>query len=115
MKLDTSHVLMNPNVDPAVKLLLDQQLSLVNHLTAQQQQLQLQRQAFMPTDGSVLRSLMGGSSVGLAVPGSWLQQEITAQKQQQLRMQQLQQLITVNLQRQQSPPKSPNNPRASAA
>ena len=115
MKLDPSHVLMNPNVDPAVKLLLDQQLSLVNHLTARQkqmQQLQLQRQAFMPTD---LRSLMGGSSVGLAAPGSWLQQEIMAQKQQQVRMQQLQQLLTVNLQRQQSPPKSPNNPRASAA
>ena len=112
MKLDPSHVLMNPNVDPAMKLLLDQQLKLVNHLTAQQQQLQLQRQAFMPTD---LRSLMGGSSVGLAAPGSWLQQEIMAQKQQQVRMQQLQQLVTVNLQRQQSPPKSPNNPRASAA
>ena len=114
-KLDPSHILMSSHVDPAMQRLLSQQLLMCNPMTATQRQLQRQQQGTMAANDNALRYLLGNTGSRSIAPGSWLQAEIMAQKQQQARMQQLQQLMTLNLQRQQNGQPRSKNYRASAA
>mmetsp|Transcript_34818 Transcript_34818/g.54340 ORF Transcript_34818/g.54340 Transcript_34818/m.54340 type:complete len:272 (-) Transcript_34818:128-943(-) len=96
------------NIDPSMQLLLEQQLGLCNS-----QQLNTQNNVMG------MNSMLGGPLANMNLfqnAGSTslaLQQKIEAQKQQQARMIQLQQLMALNLQRQQK--RKSNNPRASAA
>lgn len=71
---------------------------------------------FNLNNNAALSLLMGTTNTGSSpVLGNWLQNEIIAQKQQQQRMLQLQQLTAVNLRQQSRKPRSKNNFRASAA
>jgi hypothetical protein len=119
-KLDPSHVLMANGVDSAMALILKQQLSVCN---VQQQQLQMQqlqqhKQRIGINDNALsllLGNTNGGHMPSQPTPGSWLHNEILAQKQQQQRMLQLKQLMAVNLNQQNRKQSSKNNFRASAA
>ena len=88
-------------MDAQTRLLIERQLNLC------QQQLNMQQQSQL---GSASMGLFQGGGSSLA-----LQQQIQAQKQQQARMLQLQQLMALNLQRQQNRRTTSNNFRASAA
>jgi hypothetical protein len=123
--------LMQQQLDPSIQMFIQQQLTLCttqDQLTAKQQQLGMQQQqsamAGLGTEnglsGSFNRSLNLGnvaSSPSTAMSLS-LQQHIQAQKEQQNRFLQLQQIMAHNLQRQkqnQNRSSKSNNFRASAA
>lgn len=125
-RLDPSHILMDSTPDPTLQMLLRQQLSMCNQMNIQQRlaQMQLQNNNIQKTmvslgnnntalnsNAAALNLLMGNTPNVSA----WLQNEILAQKQQQERMLQLQQLTAVNLRQQSSKPHAKKNFRASAA
>jgi hypothetical protein len=121
--------LAGQGVDAQTKMLLEQQLKLCQSQLGMQQQ---QRPMDMPQQNQMQNNMMGmmdimDNGMNMASAGnmnmfqatsgsniSALQQEIQAQKQQQARMLQLQQLMALNLQRQKRRATS-NNFRASAA
>lgn len=95
-------------MDSSMRLLLEQQLGLCR---SQQVGSQNQSMGLNSTLGTTFGNMglfqnTGGTPLAI-------QQQIEAQKQQQARMLQLQQLMALNLQRQQN--RRSNNPRASAA
>jgi hypothetical protein len=121
-RLDASHFLMRNPVESSMQMILGQQLNLCSRFNPQQhQQVQVQMQfpqkpMMVLNDNAALSLLMGTTNAGSSpVLGNWLQNEILAQKQQQQRMLQLQQLTAVNLRQQSRNPRSKNNFRASAA
>ncbi|CAJ1906754.1 unnamed protein product [Cylindrotheca closterium] len=139
-RLDSSHVLMDTTADPTLQLLLSQQMNMCNQLNIQQRLAQLQlhhNNVHKPMAGiglnnnsnmnnsmnnnlnnnaAALNLLMGTQNASTSpVLGTWLQNEIMAQKQQQERMLQLRQLTAVNLRQQSSKPSAKKNFRASAA
>jgi hypothetical protein len=118
--------LAGQGVDAQTKMLLEQQLKLCQSQLGMQQQ---QRPMDMPQQNQMQNNILGmmDNGMNMASAGnmnmfqgtsgsnmSALQQEIQAQKQQQARMLQLQQLMALNLQRQKRRATS-NNFRASAA
>lgn len=128
-RLDPSHVLMDNTADPTLQMLLSQQMNACNQLNIQQRLAQIQLQNTNTTkpmavglhtnlnnNAAALNLLMGTQNASTnAVLGTWLQNEILAQKQQQERMLQLRQLTAVNLRQQSSKPRAKKNFRASAA
>lgn len=111
--------LMGQQMDPSMQLLLEQQLSLCKQqMNAKQQQIQMQQQQNpmmgLANNGLVLGNLNIFQGMGASTNPTLLQQ-IEAQKQQQARVFELQQLMALNLQRQQNRRKTVNNFRASAA
>jgi len=124
-RLDPSHVLMDTSADPTLQMLLSQQLNMCNQLNIQQRLAEMQLQNSTPkqpsmvglnSNAAALNFLMGTQNAGTSpVLGTWLQNEILVQKQQQERMLQLRQLTAVNLRQQSSKPRAKKNFRASAA
>lgn len=121
--------LMQQQLDPSIQMFIQQQLTLCtqDQLSAKQQQLGMQQQQQQQNamaglgvenglSGSFSRSLNLGNVASASSPSLSLQQHIQAQKEQQARFLQLQQLMALNLKRQTTKraPKS-NNFRASAA
>jgi hypothetical protein len=112
--------LLGQQMDPSMQLLLEQQLSLCKQqMNAKQQQIQMQQQQ-NPIMGLANNGLGLGNLNHLfqgmgASTNPTLLQQIEAQKQQQARVFELQQLMALNLQRQQNRRKTSNNFRASAA
>jgi hypothetical protein len=121
-RLDASHFLMRNTVESSMQRSLGQQLNMCSRFNPQQQQ-QVQMQMQFPqkpmmvlNNNAASNLLMGKTNTGSSPAlGNWLQNEILAQKQQQQRMLQLQQLTAVNLHQQSRKPRSKNNFRASAA
>ena len=122
-------LLMQQQLDPTIQLFIQQQLTLCNQdqLFAKQQQLERQQQqqqqqantlAGINVDAALSGSINGINLTNVTppTPSLSLQQHIQAQKEQQARFLQLQQLMALNLkqQRKNTPSKS-NNFRASAA
>jgi len=104
--IDSAQVLlMRQQLDPSIQLLLEQQLALCR------QQISSRQQPSLNSTSSMLATLLQGQNTSATLA---IQQQILAQKQQQERMMQLQQLTSLNLQRQKSQQKR-NNFRASAA
>jgi hypothetical protein len=117
--------LMQQQLDPSIQMFIQQQLTLCStqdQLSAKQQQLgMIQQQNSMSglgvengLSGSFNRSLNLGNVASASSPSLSLQQHIQAQKEQQNRYFQLQQIMAHNLKRQRQKSKS-NNFRASAA
>lgn len=117
-RLDASHILMGNTVESPMQMILGQPLNMCNRFNSQQQmQMQIPHKPMMDLSSTEALSLMMGTMTTSSSPvlGNWLQNEILAQKQQQQRMLQLQQLTAVNLRQQSRKPRSKNNFRASAA
>lgn len=124
--------LMQQQLDPAIQMFIQQQLTMCtqDQLSAKQAQLEMQQQqlqqhfqqnamASLGVDnglsGSFNRSLNLGNVASAPSQSLSLQQHIQAQKEQQARFLQLQQLMALSLKRQQKSPSKSNNFRASAA
>jgi hypothetical protein len=123
--LDPTHFLVpfdTKKVDSAMQMILKQQLGLCNrnplHFQQQHQQrvnqLKIHRQHQQQKSMIDLLLGSGGANAGTTLsPGAWLQQEILAQQQQ--RMLQMQQLLTLNLQQKNRKVSEKKSLRASAA
>jgi hypothetical protein len=96
------------NIDPSMQRLLEQQLGLCTSQQLNSQNNVMGMNSLLGSQLGNMNLFQNAGSASLA-----LQQKIKAQKQQQARMIQLQQLMALNLQRQQK--RKSNNPRASAA
>jgi flagellar biosynthesis chaperone FliJ len=123
--VDPAHMfLAGQGMDAQTKMLLEQQLKLCQSQVGMQQQ---QRPMDMPQQNQMQNNIMGmmDNGMNMASAGNMnmfqgtggsniasLHQEIQAQKQQQARMLQLQQLMALNLQKRRG---ASNNFRASAA
>jgi hypothetical protein len=118
--------LSGQGMDSQTQMLLEQQLAMMKQQEMQQQQQQnnaqnaLQNQLLgmldiMDNNGNDMNLFQGHNSNNMPINLQQQMQEVQAQKQQQAGMLQLQQLMALNLQRQQKRHQTSNNFRASAA